>query len=329
MTSPDPRERGLDPAHILRVCELAAGSDGDHPVRVITTAAGVRVAVPSRKAAGNALAALIRLGYQAIPAASGGRGRALLVTGWSPAGLDARLAAMRTVVHQLGTGPDPTASAAIIRVRRAAAGSPASSPDTDVLAWAGRRLRALVSARSGIHAPHNPDILPADPGNALRLRAAWIVEAAIDDLIERHLRVAGHALHLFVSLRERTSDDRAQDTAIRQAGIAFHLSGSAAQDSAAQDSAAQDSAAQDSAAQNSVAQDSSALIQRTARRPDLSLPPSRPDPAERAGSGPARAAASGFPTAITDAVAAANPASSRAASPGGRHFPARRPGLTR
>jgi hypothetical protein len=238
MTSPDPRDRGLDPAHILGVCVLATIGRHDHRMLTISTPAGVRVTVPTRRAAGDVLAALTLTGYQAIPVASGGRGRALLVAGWSPAGLDARLTAMRAVIQQLDAGSAITASAAISRVRRPPASSPAAGPDQDALGWARSRLRAWVAARSGIHAPRNPAILPADLGNALRLRAAWAVEAVIDDLIERHLLVARHALRLFGSLRQNASDDWAQEAAVRQAGITFHLSGPASQDSPAQDSSA-------------------------------------------------------------------------------------------
>ena len=47
----------------------------------------------------------------------------------------------------------------------------------------------------------------------------------ISDLIDRHLRVAGHAVDLFGSLRQQMNDGRAQHTAVRRAGITFHLSG--------------------------------------------------------------------------------------------------------
>ena len=79
--------------------------------------------------------------------------------------------------------------------------------------------------------PAPPAVLPADVGIALRLGTAGVLEQAIDDLVERHLRVAGHALALFCSLREPMDVGRAQDAAIRWAGITFHLSGPAAQDS--------------------------------------------------------------------------------------------------
>lgn len=309
MTAPDPRDRGLDAAHVLGVCELATDSGGDYKVRADSTANGVRVAVPTRQAAADALTALTLTGYQAIPMASGGRGRALLVTGWSPAGLDARLTTMRSVIHQLESGLAVTASAAIDRVRRGPARSPAGGPDTDVLAWARARLRAWVAARSGIRAPHDPAIMPADLGNALRLRAAWAVEAVIDDLIERHLRVAGHALRLFGSLRQHASDDWAQETAVRQAGITFHLSGPAAQES--------------------IAQDSSALVQRAGRPQGTGRPPSEPKSAGRTRSGPARTAASDIPRAASDSLPTANPAAIRPAGPGGGHFPATRPGRSR
>jgi hypothetical protein len=54
---------------------------------------------------------------------------------------------------------------------------------------------------------------------------------AIDDLVERHLRVAGHALRMFVSLRPHATDEQAKQSAIRRAGVVFHLNTSPAQDS--------------------------------------------------------------------------------------------------
>jgi hypothetical protein len=92
-------------------------------------------------------------------------------------------------------------------------------------------LRGWVSARSGIHAPRDPAVQPADVGIALRLRAAATLEQTIDDLIERHLRVAGYALGLFSFLRQRMDGNRAQATAIRWTGITFHISAPSAQDS--------------------------------------------------------------------------------------------------
>ena len=80
-----------------------------------------------------------------------------------------------------------------------------------------------MTDHSGIHAPHDPAVFPADRGNALRLRAARALETAIDDLVERHLRVAGHALPLYQSLRLRTTEDQAKDTAIRRASVMYHL----------------------------------------------------------------------------------------------------------
>jgi len=288
MTSPDPANPGLDPAHILGVCVLATISRGDHRMLTLSTPAGVRIVVPTRQAAGDALAALTLTGYRAIPVPSGGRGRALLVTGWSPAGLDARLTAMRSVIGQLDADPTATASAVISRVRSTPASSPAAAADQDALGWARSRLRAFVAERSGIHAPHHPMIVPADQANALRLRAAWIVEGVIDDLIERQLRVARHALRLYGTLRQNTSDDQAQKTAVRQARDAFHIS--------------------DPGGPGAPAQDTSAVIQRAGQRSGPSVAPSGPGPADRAKGGPAQTAASDIPRAATGSGPAAKPA---------------------
>src|SRR5258708_34917685 len=135
---------------------------------------------------------------------------------------------MRGGLYQLNESQAVTAVAVIERFRRRPAASPAR-PGTSLLAEAHAQLIAWVSGRSGIHAPHNPAILPADVGNALRLRAAWALENAIDNLIEHHLRVAGHALPLFQSLRLRVTEDHAKDTAIRCANVTCHLTPSTRQ----------------------------------------------------------------------------------------------------
>lgn len=148
----------------------------------------------------------------------------------------------------------------------------------------------------------NPAVKPADTGNTLRLRLAQTLEMAIDDLVERHLRVAGHALRMFVSLRPHATDEQAKQSAIRRAGVVFHLN-------------------------TSPAQDSPVPGQRPARPPEPGSRSPRLAPGGRAEGGPARQAASGFlypvPGAVSDASAVP------AARPAGGHFPASRLGPRR
>jgi len=219
MTS-DPRQRGLDPAHILSVTSQAIPGRGPAGLAV-TTSEGVRICFRSRQAAGRATAALARLGYQARPI-DGSHRRDVLVTGWNAEALEARLEAMRTVLCQLSASPSVTARIVIERFRTLPPGSPARR-DSSLLTKAHAELRSWVADHSGIHAPHDRAIIPADVGNALRLRAARALENAIDDLTERHLRIAAHALPLYQSLRLRTTEDQAKDTAIRRASVMYHL----------------------------------------------------------------------------------------------------------
>ena len=223
---PDPYPAGLDPAHIVGIC--AQATDGRRSLAV-GTGNGIAVCLPSQRAARRGRAALARVGY-AVSEATAGRGRDLAVTGWDPAGLDSRLAAMRNVAHQLAGNPSLTARMVIERFRELPSGSASPGLDSALLDQARTGLCEWVDVRSGIHAPRDPSAVPADVGIALRLRAAGILEETIDDLIARHLWVAGYALTLFNSLRERMGDRRAQATAIRQAGATFHLPGSVAQD---------------------------------------------------------------------------------------------------
>jgi hypothetical protein len=226
-TVTDPYPAGLDPAHIVAICAHATGG---RPGLAVGARDGMCVCLPSRRAARSARAALSRVGYR-VTDDSGPRGRDLVVTGWNAAGLESRLNAMRVVLHRLAENPSPTARAVIERFSSLPAAAQSPRSGLGVLDEARIGLRSWVSARSGIHAPRPPAVLPADVGVALQLGTANVLEQAIDDLIERHLRVAGHALALFCSLREQMDIGRAQDVAIRWAGITFHLGGTSAQDS--------------------------------------------------------------------------------------------------
>ncbi len=125
------------------------------------------------------------------------------MTGWNEAELESRLTAMRVVLHQLAGNPSPTARAVIERFRDLPSAAQSARSGLGVLDEARTGLRSWVSERSGIHAPRRPAVLLPDVGVALPLATANVLEQAIDDLIERHLRVAGHALALFCSLREQ------------------------------------------------------------------------------------------------------------------------------
>jgi len=296
MATPDLRERGLDPAHILSVASQAIGSGHGHASRATATPGGLRVYLSSRLAADGAAPALTRVGYQ-VARINGTGHRDLLVTGWSSDGLESRLTAMRAVLHRLDGNPGSTADAVIERVRRLPA-----HPETRVLADARTQLQAWVSACSGIHAPRNPAIMPADTGNALRLGLAHTLENAIDDLVERHLRVAGHALPLFLSLRQHTTEAQAKEAAIRRAGIIFHL--------------------------NATPPGAAAPVQHPAQPPG----PGAPSPGHQTGTprppgGPARQASSGFPSPLPGAVPGTGAVP--AGRPAGGRFPASRPGYRR
>jgi hypothetical protein len=220
MATPDLRERGLDPAHILSVTSQAITSRGQAGL-AITTPDGVRICFRSRQAASRAFTALTRVGYQ-VSHVDGAHRRNLLVTGWNAQALESRLEAMRVVLGQLRDNPAATADALIERFRNLPPGSRVRRNST-LLTQAHAQLRGFVTSRSGVHAPHDPTIIPADVGNALRLRAARGLESAIDDLAERHLRIAVHALPLYQSLRLYTTEGQAKDTAIRRASVIYHL----------------------------------------------------------------------------------------------------------
>ena len=305
----DPRTAGLDPAHILGVALQAVGNGHSRSgrVAVLTTSGQVRVCLPSRRASLGVAATLIRVGYQVTRV--GGLSRPdVLVAGWSAAGLEARLAAMRNVLHELDARPLAAAATVIERVRHQPLGAPAV-PDAEVLAGARTQLRTWVSARAGVHVPHNPAILPGNRANTLRLRTAWTLETAIDRLIERQVRAAENTLWLFRSMRRHVGADQAQQIVLRQPGPTVRP----------------DTSGRDA----SLAQDSSELVRRTA--PPMGPGPRFPGPhlSGGTGAGPVSQAASGFPHPVNRAIADGSIAAAWSAHPGGRHFPVGRPGLRR
>lgn len=227
MAVADPYPAGLDPAHIVAVCEYATG--GRHAL-AIGTGDGICVCLPARQAAHHSLTALTRVGYRAAEA-PGNHGRDIMVRGWDATGLQSRLTAMRTVLHQLDSDHGIAARAAL--TDRLSDLPAADRAVPELVDRARERIRYWVFARSGVHAPRNTAIEPADVAIALRLRATVTLEQAIGELIQRQLRVAGHAAALYGSLVQQMSTVQARDTAIRWASITFYLGSSPAQDSSA------------------------------------------------------------------------------------------------
>jgi hypothetical protein len=226
-TMADPRQAGLDPAHILAICARATGGRRGLAVR---KADGIIVCIlPSRRTAYRASTALARVGYE-VTSVSASRGRDLLVTGWDPATLESRLTTMRRVMHQLADNPPLTANAVIERFRSLPAESRTRQHQWELLNRASIGLRGWVTTRSGIHVLRDSTIQSAEPGIAVRLRATAALERAIDEQVERQLQVAGHALALFRHLSGQTDGDSAKDAAIRWASITFHLSSSTTRD---------------------------------------------------------------------------------------------------
>ena len=299
MTSADRHPAGLDPAHILGICTRAAGTVAG--VQAVGTSDAVRVSLPNRQTAWSATAALGRAGYTAALAGRSRGSRDLVVTGWNAERLESRLAALRSVMRRLQDNPSVTATAAVRRfgaLPRPEASPPAAA---DILSETRWQLQDWVEARAGICMPGQPAVLPADTANALRVRAMAGCEQVVSDLIERHLRVAAHALTLFDSLRPQMNNGRAQNTAVRRAGATFHLSSS------------------------SVAQDSTPLMRHAAAGPVPNA--GRPaDPAAHSRGSPRRGMAQEFPAPSGATGPADTTSPVGRASPGGQHFPAARPG---
>ena len=293
MTPADAYPAGLDPAHILAICTRAAGSEAG--VQAVRTPDGVRINFPDRGAAWEASGALGRAGYTSALVSAGHSRRDVLVTGWNVTRLDSRLTAMRSVIHRLADNPMVTATAAVRRFAALPAVAATAQGAVDILGETRQQLQGWADGRVGICVPAPPAVLPADTATAMRVRAMTSCEQAISDLIDRHLRVAGHALALFGTLRQQMNDTRAQHTAVRRAGITFHLSG------------------------EPIAQDTSPLM-RSASTDPAAARPARPQGRPRRGMAaefPAPPGAPGPP--------GADPLTGRD-GPGGQDFPAARPG---
>jgi hypothetical protein len=218
MTDPEMRGAGLDPAHILAICEHIAATSGHRPVGYVTAeSGGVRVRPGPLRAAHQMHAALCRTGYHAQLRRPGRRCE-LLVTGWDSRALDRRLAAMRAVITQLTADPTATAAAVIGRYRQLSTLAPVPRLGAAALTDTSADLRTTVASRCGSYAPRDPAVLPADTATALQLRATWILDQTIGDLVDRHLRIARRALALYRTQRQHTTDDdRAQKAAICRA----------------------------------------------------------------------------------------------------------------
>jgi hypothetical protein len=292
MTPVEPDPAGLDPTHILTIC---AKFDGDAGVQAVRTPEGVRVAMPTRRSAWEATGALGRVGYTAALAGDSHVRRDVMVTGWNTDRLDSRLTALRSVMHRLADNPLVTATAAVRRFAALPARSATLEAAENILGESEVQLRRWLDARAGICTPSPPAVVPADTGTVVRVRAVVSCEQAISDLVDRHLRVAGHAVALFSSLRQQMNDGRAQNTAVRRAGITFHLSG------------------------GSIAQDSTPLMRRSA-------PERRGGQSPRSQGRPRRGAAQEFPVPPSAAGQAGPAPPAARGGPGGQSFPAARPG---
>lgn len=299
MTAADPNPVGLDPAHVLAICTRATGSDAG--IQVTGTEDGIRLSLSSRRAAWTAATALGRVGYTVAHDSADRRTRDLIVTGWNAGRLDSRLTALRTVMHRLADNPLVTATAAV-RGFAALPVETSTSAAASVLDETRQKLRDWVDARAGICPPAPPSRVPANAAIARRIRAATSCEEVISDLIDRHVRVAEHAVNLFASLRHQMNGGRAERTAVRRAGIFFHLSS------------------------DSIAQDSTPLMNRSAPR----ARPSGTAASPRSRSGRPRRGMSGeFPAPPGAAGPPGTDPPAGRAGPGGQDFPAARPGRHR
>jgi hypothetical protein len=224
MTTPDPYPSGVDPVHILAICAQAAPSHHRDTAILVGGRYAARVYLPTRRAARAAQEGLCRVGYQVDRPTGNTRGRDLIIHGWSAGALEARLIAMRAVLEQLAANPVSTATTVLEKLRSIPlAKLPGAAGQEQLIAQAAEQLRHWIFTGSGIQAPHDPRLRPADTGCALRVSAAWQLEEAIDDVAARQVRVARYALDLYPAARQQLGHEGGRVSVLRRAAIAFHL----------------------------------------------------------------------------------------------------------
>jgi hypothetical protein len=304
MNAPRPYPCGVDPVHVLAICAEAAPGHHRDTAILVGGQRDARVYLPTRGAARAAQAALRRVGYQVDRPAGSSRGKELVIQGWSAEGLEARLVAMRAVLQQLAADPGSMATKVLEKLCGVPeAELPGRAGQQRLITQAALQLRRWVFAGCGIQVPHDPRLLSADTGCALRVSAAWQLEDATDDLLFRQVRVARHALDLYPALRQQLGHEHGRDTAVQRAGIIFHLRG------------------------NPIAQDTSSLLGRASQAPGPA--PSAGGPATTRASStfrPGSRAAREFPFSNAPVTSSSRPSSAGTGRLSGRNFPSGRSG---
>jgi hypothetical protein len=224
MSTPESYGDHADLVHVWAVCLTAAQAAGQHGDATI---AGrrfpVRIVMPGRPAAQAAITALSRAGYAADRVATPSRGQELVIHGWSAERLDARLAAMRSVIRTLAADPGITAAGVLEEIAEV----PATwVPDTRaaVIRQADRGLHDWIGKACGHLGGLDVNAWPSDPGCAQAMTAIHDALDAITDLSVRHVQIAEHALGAYAELRAASSHADARDAALRQARTALPLS---------------------------------------------------------------------------------------------------------
>jgi hypothetical protein len=188
MTTPNLYPGGLDPAHIARICTATASPEpGNDGVLLAGGRYPVRVFLPRRAQARLTEAALRRTGYDAERVTRPGRGRDLIVYGWSNELLDARLTAMRAVIGTLQADVTATAARTIDRLAQLPAdGLPDPARQEELARQARQELYAWAHWAIGMEAGPDLRAAPADTGSVLRIHAAENARKLISGLLAWH-----------------------------------------------------------------------------------------------------------------------------------------------
>lgn len=218
MTTPSQFPGGLDPVHIARICAIAGRTEPRND-GVLLAGGGrypVRVFMPTRAQARAAQAALRRIGYATERRSRPGHGRDLIIRGWSNELLDARLAAMRTVVGALRADVTATVARTINRLGQLPASAlPGQAGQLELARQAGQELYARTARICGLDTRPDPRARPADAGTVLRLHAADHGRAEITALIAWHVSMTTDALGAYMRLRATAGHQEARAAAIR------------------------------------------------------------------------------------------------------------------
>lgn len=194
----------LDLDHITAVCDRLAQTRVAVGLNITPALCGYAIDARSVAGARRVQAAFTRLGYRANLPERFGRKDQVTLTGWSPRGLQDRVAALRGSVAWLRDSRDYTAGNAIDH------GLPSHGELRD-------SLRTSVEHAAGVITDHPMNVRLDDRDCAQLLQTAYQLEHEAAAHIRLHVQAADTAVHLYRQYQPGMPDYQARDIAITTA----------------------------------------------------------------------------------------------------------------